>query len=294
MRSSSLGINYSLVVLSFLFLVSPIFAYVSPGQPVGFVNDYVGLMNSSEQQILNTKLKQFAQQTGNEIVVAIVPTLQGDTIENFAVKLFEEWKIGKERYDNGLLMLISKDDRAMRVEVGYGLEGFVTDAESNKIIKTILAPTFQIGDFYTGLNESTTRIMALVSGEATAETTAGSVEKPQAYSLSVVSILFIINFIRHILGRSKSWWMGGVLGGIAGGIVGWIYGFVYVGAIALAALIPFGLLLDFLASRAAGGSGGDSGWRGRSPWIGGGGSGGGGFGGFGGGRSGGGGASGRW
>src|SRR6185503_20358669 len=106
-------------------LLFPLFAlaYVSPGKPTGFVNDFAALLSPQTRESLEAELAQFEQTSGNEIVIATIPTHgSNETIETYAVKLFEEWAIGKEKPDNGLLLLIAKEDREMRIEVGYGLE----------------------------------------------------------------------------------------------------------------------------------------------------------------------------
>lgn len=123
----------------------------------GFINDYVGLLDSSSINSLESLAAQIENDTGSEIAVVIVDSLQGITVEEYAVGLFEEWGIGKEE-DNGLLILICTEgepgERPLRIEVGYGLEGILTDLEAGNIINEIIAPNFSRGDFYTGLNNA--------------------------------------------------------------------------------------------------------------------------------------------
>ncbi len=274
-----------------------IFAYVNPGSPTGFVNDFAGVLNVEQKQQLEQKLSGFEKSTGNEISIAVIKNLGGDTVENFAVELFKDWKIGKKDKDNGALILVAIDDREMRIEVGYGLEGVLTDAQSSWIINNEMVPAFRDNDFYGGLNTATDKIISAIGGEVISE------DKPAAPKVDYFNILafviFVFVWLGSILGRSKSWWAGGVVGGIAGIIIGFIKGFLYFGVISLAILIPLGLLFDFIASKTYS----KSKSQGKVPpwWIGGGGFGSGskgggfgGFGGFGGGSSGGGGASGRW
>lgn len=273
-----------------------VFAYVSPGAPKGLINDFTGLLKDNEHQQLEEKLTAFEKNTGNEIAVVAIPNLGGDTIENFAVKLFEEWKIGKKGKDNGVLLLVARDDRKVRIEVGYGLEGSLTDAQSSWIIQNVITPAFRENNFYQGLNAAVDKIIAAASGENIPEYTpeenrrSGGVD----YFDLLLLVLFAPLWLASILGRSKSWWLGGVLGGIAGIIIGLIKGFLYAGLVWIGILIPFGLLFDFIVSRTYG----KAKLEGRRPpwWIGGGrfGGGGSGFGGFGGGGSGGGGSSGSW
>ncbi|KKU57730.1 MAG: hypothetical protein UX81_C0030G0002 [Parcubacteria group bacterium GW2011_GWA2_47_12] len=278
----------------FLFLPLVVFAYASPGKPSGFVNDFAGLLAEDARVGLEEKLSGFAQTSGNEIVVATVATLGDDTIENFAEELFKEWGIGKKGEDNGALILVARDEREVRIEVGYGLEPLLTDLASGAIIRNDFAPHFAQGDFASGLNAGVDTVIKIVSG-GSADASAPSAARGNGFDFS--NILFILFFaplwLASVLGRSKSWWAGGVVGGIAGVALSFIFGFLYIGFAAIVVLIPVGLLFDFIVSRAYAKSVG----RGMRPpwWIGGGRGGGfGGFGGFGGGSSGGGGASGGY
>lgn len=280
-----------LLFLTATFLPFVVFAYQSPGSPTGFVNDFVGLFTIDQRVALEAKLQEFAQLSSNEISVATIRNLGGDTIENFAEQLFQELGIGKKKEDNGILLLIAKDDRRIRIETGYGLEGALTDAQSFAIIDRIIKPAFQAGNFYVGIDGAIDAIIAATKGEYVA---------PQERSMSrgvvapqLLQLLILLGFIwiSKILGKSESWWEGGVIGGVIGIIVGLLQGFLYSGIIAMGILIPLGLLFDFFVSRSYAAHRSHGHW-----WFGGhgGGWGGGGFGGFGGGSSGGGGASGRW
>ncbi|MFH1346638.1 MAG: TPM domain-containing protein [Spirochaetota bacterium] len=288
------------ILFLFLFILIAalpvaVFAYVNPGAPSGFVNDFAGVLNNEQKQQLEQKLSGFEKSAGNEILIAIVESLDGDTIENFSVKLFEDWGVGKQGKDNGALILVAVDDRQMRIEVGYGLEGVLTDAQSFWIINNEMAPAFGNNDFYGGLNAATDKIISAIGGEVIPEENSSPKENVNYFNIFAF-VIFAFVWLGSILGRSKSWWLGGLLGGVAGIIIGFIKGFLYFGIISLAVLVPLGLLFDFIASKTYS----KSKSQGKVPpwWIGGGGfggrSGGRGFGGFGGGVSGGGGASGRW
>ncbi len=271
-----------------------VFAYVTPGAPSGFVNDFAGILSAEQKQQLEEKLSGFENSAGSEISIAIIKSLDGDTVENFAVKLFEDWEIGKKGQDNGALILVAIEDREMRIEVGYGLEGVLTDAQSYWIVNNEMTPAFRDNDFYGGLNAAVDKIISTIGGEIIPEENPAPKANINYFNVFAF-IIFIFVWLGSILGRSKSWWVGGVIGGIAGIIIGFIKGFLYFGVISLAILVPFGLFFDFIASKTYS----KSKSQGRVPpwWIGGGGFGGrsgGGFGGFGGGSSGGGGASGRW
>lgn len=284
------------ILFSVLFPVL-VLAYVNPGKPNGLINDYAGILTNDQKTALENKLVSFEQESGNEIAIVTIPNLGGDTIENFAVKLFEDWKIGKKGKDNGILVLIAKEDRKIKIEVGYGLEGALTDAQSFWIIDKVMKPAFQQENYYQGIGEAVDKIIAATKGEKIPETDTG--DKSNYFSLFPFLFFWgfiILTWLASILGRSKSWWAGGTVGGVVGIIISLIFGFLFFGLFSLIILIPLGLLFDFHVSRAykTGKEKGKIPWwaGGRGRW--GGGGSGSGFGGFGGGRSGGGGASGGW
>lgn len=268
------------------FLIPAItFSYTSPGKPNGFVNDFAGILKPETISLLNQKLERFSKDTGNEISVVTISKLEDETVETYAEKLFQEWGIGKAKEDNGLLLLVSLEDREMRIEVGYGLEPLITDIESGRIIREILVPAFQAKDYDGGIIRATETVIRLIGGEKMAsDSNFGSINWSRIFPYAI----FVFIYLASILSRSKSWWAGGVIGGILGIIF-------YSGIVFIVIYILLGLLFDFIVSRAYSKAitrGGVPPW-----WIGGGGMGGGhsgGFGGFGGGMSGGGGASGRW
>ncbi len=288
--------GFLLVCAAAALIPGAVLAYVSPGAPRGFVNDFAGMLAPADVEGLEAKLATFERNTGDELAVVTVPTLGGDTVENFTVKLFEEWKIGKEGKDNGILLLVARDEREVRIEVGYGLEGFLTDAQSHWIIERVVVPAFREGKFSLGLDGAVDRIIAAIGGE-----TIPSLAGTPMSALPKMNIdwfwlaLFLPVWLGSVLARSKSWWAGGVVGGAIGIILGFVYSFLYTGLVAVVVLTPLGLLFDYVVSK----NYGKFRSQGRTPpwWIGGGGFGGGhrgGFGGFGGGMSGGGGASGKW
>lgn len=279
-------------------LLVPFFvlAYVNPGTPRGFVSDFAEMLPDAEERLLEEKLAQFERDTSSEIAIVTIASLQGEGIENFAIELFEDWQIGKADKDNGILVLVARDDRAVRIEVGYGLEGTLTDGQSGWIIDAEIIPRFREEMYLEGLDGAAERIMAAIRGEyvPSAETLSrGTLAEASSYL--AIPIFFALSILLHVFGRTKSWWLGGVLGGLTGVLIGVVGGSFELGLGGVILFIPIGLLIDFWASRAYH-------YRelhGAFPWwwtfhgrTGGGDHDG--FGGFGGGMSGGGGASRRW
>ncbi len=295
-------IAFSFLLPFSLFLSSPeAFAYTSPGRPTGHVNDFAGILNAEEKAMIDGKLVAIEQSTGAQVAVVTVRTIGDDeTIETYAEKLFREWGIGSADRDTGLLLLVAVDDRQMRIEVGYGLEGAVTDIQSGNIIRQVLTPAFQAGEYGQGISSAVDALSATISGSPeAAQYSAPSSQSSNSGEWSggiFFLIIVVFNIMARLLGKTKSWWLGGVIGAVIGAIIGLIASSLAIGISATVLLTLLGLLFDYVVSRRPPGSGGGHGgfWPiflggGR-----GGGFGGGGFGGFGGGMSGGGGASGRW
>lgn len=271
-------------VIFFIFLFPiGVLSYASPGRPTGFVNDFANIISPTVRADLENKLSG----SGLEIAVVTVSTLGDETIETYAVKLFEEWGIGNEEKDNGVLFLIAPTERQVRIEVGYGLEGVLTDAQSNGIIQKIVIPEFKNNNLEEGIVKGSEAIIAVVSSEA--DYSQAKEENSIGGSIFIF-IWFILAILINIFRRTKSWWLGGVVGGIGGIIIGFIFGFIFIGIISIVGLTLLGLLFDYIVSK-HGGKGGTGGFFGG---FGGGHGGGSDFGGFGGGMSGGGGSSGRW
>lgn len=288
------------VLAGFAFIADNVSAYVSPGQPTGYVNDYTGTLSTETKTGLEEMLKRFQLSGKGEVAVAIISKLNGDVIEDYSIALAREWGIGVKGKDNGVLLLVAKDDHELRIEVGYGFEGVLTDAKSSRIIRDIITPRFKEGNYDAGVVNGVKEILGVVEPtfEGGAQTIDYTTEPAVVSKSSSIPLepLFILGFIfiqwmAAILGRSKSWWLGGVLGAFAGGVISTIF---TLGITPVIILVFLGLIFDAIVSRGythsiANGT--------RPPWWTGGGSSGGrssGFGGFGGGSFGGGGSSGKW
>jgi uncharacterized protein len=260
------------------------------------VTDLTNTLSPAEAQALEAKLAAWEQQSGNQLAVLMVPTTKPEPIEAYSIRVADAWKIGRKGQDNGALLVVAKDDKKVRIEVGYGLEGSLTDATSRRIIAETMAPYFRQGQFAQGINAGVDQIIDVVNkGEPLA---AKSAPKPQSRSSGFpFEMLLIVAFVVIPL-------LGGILRRIFGRPLGSTVGAGIVGAgawIVAGSLLIAGIagLVAFLVMLLTGAGSGLA-RRGGGVWIpsggggwGGGGGGGGGFSG-GGGGFGGGGASGGW
>ncbi|MBI5742705.1 MAG: TPM domain-containing protein [Candidatus Niyogibacteria bacterium] len=262
------------------------FAYTSPGKPIGRVNDFAGALTVEQVRALENELAAFARDKGHEIAVVTVPTIGDETIENYANQLFREWGVGNKDLNNGVLFLVAINDRQMRIEVGYGLEGALTDVESKHILDDVAAPYFKSGNYTEGILNGTRGIEQAIEEEVLPENSVQNNNVVHLGDNGWQSLIFIFWVMAVFLGATRSWWLGGILGAVFG-IIAWAafafsWYFVPLGVVV-------GLIFDFIVSVLGIGRHGGF-WGG----FGGGGGGLGGFGGFGGGSSGGGGSSSRW
>jgi uncharacterized protein len=313
--------RFILIVLAIATVPIVVMAYTSPGKPTGFVNDFTNIINTQDKQAMEAKLQALKEKTSAEVSVVTVSSLENETIETYAVDLFQEWEIGVKGKDNGLLILVAPNNRQARIEVGYGLEGDITDLQAGRIVDNVMIPAFKAGDYSKGINGAVDAVVAVItnSPEATqylegTESTNSSQNQPLNSIFSsiltflfrnifaVFLILFILfSILAKMLGKTKSWWLGGIIGIAIGIIIGLISGSILAGAFLTVILGVFGFIFDYIVSKNPPKSGGRGDFfttflgGGRGGFGGGGSFGGhGGFGGFGGGMSGGGGASGRW
>lgn len=253
------------------------------------VTDLTGTLSAERIAELDRQLAAFEAKKGAQIAVLMVSTVQPETVEQYAVRAFEQWKLGRKGVDDGVLLVIAKNDRKLRIEVGYGLEGALTDATSKRIISDDIVPQFQRGDFAGGVTAGVSRIISVVGGEAlpppqpTAAPRSGNLPFNPEWLIAGFVLFAIINRgLRAVLGKLGA---AGVMAGVSGFIL-WLV----ISSLAISSIVA---VVAFVISLAAGRStfgGGFGGSMGGGSWSSGGG---GGFGG-GGGRSGGGGASGGW
>jgi uncharacterized protein len=267
------------------------------------VTDLTGTLTPQQTQQLESQLAALEQRKGAQVVVLMLASTQPEDIADYATRVFDQWKIGRKNVDDGVLVVVAKEDHRAMIETGYGLEGAIPDAAASRIIREYMSPKFRVGDFYGGLNDATGALTKLIDGEPLPpplqgpQRNNGGVAHGQDWFTGLVVAWIVLVWARGLFARVPRVPRAGIVGAAAGGL-GWLFSGLWPLGLALGVV---GLLIGF-----AGGSGGTFARRGGTGgWggFGGGGFGGGGFGGGfgggggfsgGGGMTGGGGASGSW
>ncbi|MES1146945.1 MAG: YgcG family protein, partial [Solimonas sp.] len=290
-RRSSLGIPMRQLLAALLALAA--FSGVAhadvPVPPLqARVTDLTGTLSAQQKAELEARIATFESRRGSQIAVLLLPTTKPEEIEQYSIRVAEAWKIGRKKVDDGLILVVAKDDRRLRIEVGYGLEGAIPDSMASRVIDERITPRFREGDFYGGVRDGVDQLIRLAEGEKLPPPAAAPVRVlggGDPFSYIVPAIMFVViagTIFKAMLGRVP----GSLATGAGLGLVAWLlFG---LGVAALAALIGF--VLAFINT----GSGRGGGWSSGSGGSWGGGSSGGSWSGGGGGGFGGGGASGRW
>jgi len=233
------------VVALFLGFVAPASADVAVPQLTGRVVDQTGMLSSGDIAALSQKLRDFETRKGSQIAVLIVPTTQPETIEQFSIRVGEAWKIGRKKVDDGAILVVAKNDRHLRIEVGYGLEGALTDVTSRRIIDEVITPKFREGDFAGGISDGVDRMIRVIDGEPL------PVPSPTVNfgNLDDLAPLFIVTLFASIgVGGFFRAMLGRLVGSLAtGGIIA-VLSWIILGSFALAlALGAVGFIIGFVA-----------------------------------------------
>ncbi|MEI6490375.1 MAG: TPM domain-containing protein [bacterium] len=274
-------------LIAALFLVvgicgfSPVYAYTSPGNPSGFVNDFAGVLDDTSKQQLEDVLNDLEQQTETQFSVVTIKSLGGDTVENYAHELFTEWGIGKKDTNKGLLLLIAMNERKTRFEVGYGVEGTLTDLLTSRIQRRYLTPKFKAGDYSGGVTDVVAQVSGILRGDVSVEdfqSVTGGYQNPNTAPVSFWSRftndyfpffiyfifplgIFFFQFLVYSLAISKSYWLGGAIFGGVGLTLTELFfamfstasatSYFKLGTVALVSIIStsIGLVIDYKLSK---------------------------------------------
>ncbi len=273
-------------------MLLPVGAFAADRVPVpelkGAVTDLTQTLTPEQIHSLESQLRVFSERKGSQFAILIVPTTQPESIEQYSLRVVEAWQLGRKDTDDGVLLLVAKEDRAVRIEVGYGLEGVLTDVTTNRIIRQVILPQFRTGQYFQGITDASVRIIQLIDGEVLPDPTDSVSSAHRSSDLPWPLLIFMV-----IVGGSiaRSWFGRVVAAGVTAGLVGLIT-WLFMSSVLVTLLAVFFAFLFVL--------GGTNNWWGSGGWYCGGGGWGSGSGGFGGGFGGGGGgfggggASGRW
>jgi uncharacterized protein len=286
--------------LAFVLLLASAFAFAQQLAAIppldSPVVDTTGTLDAGSRQQLEQQALALQQRKGSQLQILMVASTAPETIEQYTQRVFDAWKLGRKGIDDGVLLVVAKDDRKVRIQPGYGLEGAIPDITAGRIIREYLAPKFRQDDYAGGLRDASAQLVRLIEGESLPEpmTRQGEGVSGGNWVFALFAAFFVAQIARGMLRRLPAGTRG-LLGGAASGAVAWMLSsLLLVGGL--------GAAIGFVVGLISGGGGGryarDSGWGGfgSGPWIGGGSSGGDFGGGWsgGGGMSGGGGASGSW
>ncbi|HEY6943395.1 TPM domain-containing protein [Dokdonella sp.] len=260
------------------------------------VSDYTGTLDATQRQSLEDELAALEKAKGAQVGVLIVPTTQPEDIAQYGIRVGDAWKLGRKGTDDGVILIVAKDDRRVRIEVGRGLEGAIPDAAAARIIREYIAPRFRANDYYGGVHDALGALTKLVNDEPLPPPLTeehGGGDEGDRFAPAIIAAWFAALFLRGLFGGAPAGVRAPIVGVGAGGI-GWlISGLLPLGL----GLGVFGLVFGLLGGGGGGGFANRGGWGGfgggGGGWSSGGGFGGGGFSGGGGGFSGGG-ASGSW
>lgn len=283
-----------LLLLASLWRVAPARAEAPVPPFTSWVTDLAGALTVEQRAALETRLSAYTGEKGAQAAVLVIGSTEGEAIEAYALRVVEAWKLGRKGVDDGALLLVAVQDRAVRIEVGYGLEGVLTDATSKRIIDETIVPHFRAGDLHAGIDAGIERMLAVIGGEALPPPPVAAAPD-DALKLA---LFFAFFFSMMFQGRRTRQLRVPLAAAASGGVTFLATGIAFAAGLSAVAAV----ILSTLFGGAGGAGGGPGRWVSHrrygdsfpGGWGGGGGGGLGGFGGGGGGSFGGGGASGRW
>jgi uncharacterized protein len=158
------------------------------------VTDLTHTLSASQAQTLESRLGDFERSKGSQIAVLMLPSTQPETIEEYSIRVAEAWKIGRARADDGVILIIAKNDRKLRVEVGRGLEGAIPDAVAKRVVSDVITPYFRSGDFYGGIAAGTDALIKLIEGEPLPVPSAGAFDRGIDFRTMVLLIVALVIF----------------------------------------------------------------------------------------------------
>jgi uncharacterized protein len=231
----------------------------------GRVVDQTGTLSSGDIAALTQTLKSLEARKGSQVAVLIVPTTEPETIEQYSIRVAEAWKIGRKKIDDGALLVVAKNDRHLRIEVGYGLEGSLTDATTKRIIDEDITPKFKAGDFAGGITAGVNRMIRVIDGEQLPAPEPPHWQGPGSFSIDplnpflIIPVLLLGGLMRSMLGRLIG---SAATGGLVTLVAWYLFGSLPAAVLAGVIAAVFVMFSGGITSAAPGRRGGGGGWSG--------------------------------
>lgn len=239
-------ILFSITVIT--FFIKPLCAYSLQIPALrGYVNDYADMISPAVEKQIEKELEDFEKSDSTQIVILTIPSLEGETLEDFSIRVADEWKIGQKHKDNGVILLVAKNDRKIRIEVGRGLEGRLTDLLAGRIIDLVIKPRFKRGDFDGGFLAGISAIIDATRGEFKSEDSRDNNRVPEYLPLFIAVILFFWITLMRLLYK-VSLLLGGIIGAIGLPLIVYMMGLT-MGFTGILISLSIGFILGILLPR---------------------------------------------
>ena len=249
-RALFIAVFIAVFSLTLLSRNTNVFALEIPPAPIDVpIVDQTNILTTEQKNTLSDAILAERAKSSNEIGILIVPSLENEAIEEYTLNVARAWGIGTKENKNGVLLFVALNDKKIRIEVNSGLEGSLTDAKSKRIISDVIIPEFKKGNYYKGINDGLTAIIGTINNEYQAPKKTSLFNEPNFWMYAIVMGFFVVTWLGSVLGRSKRWWVGGVIGGVLGVIVGLVWGFFLSGILAILVFSLLGLIFDKQVSK---------------------------------------------
>ena len=182
------------------------------------VTDLTRTLSPSQVETLESRLRDFEQRKGSQVAVLVLPSTEPETIEQYSIRVADAWRIGRAGVGDGVIVVVAKEDRAIRIEVGRGLEGAIPDAIAKRIGSDVMAPYFRQGDFYGGIAAGSEAVMKLIAGEPLPAVAPAPAFDGNALIIAIAGLMFASSLLGRIFGRT----LGAVMGGVVAGVIVWV------------------------------------------------------------------------
>ena len=222
------------------------------------VTDLTATLSAGQVAALENRLAEFEARRGSQIAILIIPTVQPEDIAQFGIRVADQWKIGRKKIDDGVILIVAKNDRKLRIEVGYGLEGVIPDAIAKRVIAETITPYFKAGDFHGGIEAGMEQLIGLIEGESLPPPASAQSSKPGGDNVLIFMVMgyFLGSFFSSMMGR-------GIAGGLSGlGVTGlsWLVSGAVLSSVLMGAGVFAAVLLLGGLGRGWGGGGASGSW----------------------------------